>query len=100
MMIFDSAHDLHVVIRTAHTVLLDTIATELELEDQLGRFTLRSGEPSLAALIPSEVVVRRRDGSEARVDVTWGSLTAVGSQVRIVVRSGDVRETEPMRMAV
>ncbi len=104
MMIFDSAQDIHVVIQTPHQVLLETVACELDVEDQLGRFTIREGDAALAALVPSEVIVHRRDGSQARVTVTWGSLTAVGNQVRIVVRSGEVhetkvRETEALRIA-
>ena len=99
-MTIDSAQDIHVVIQTPQTLLLETIARELEVEDQLGRFILHSGDAALAALVPSRIVVRRGDGSEAHVDVTWGSLTAVGSQVRIVVRSGAVSEIEALRMAV
>jgi F0F1-type ATP synthase epsilon subunit len=100
MMIFDSAQDIHVVIKTPNALLLDTVACAVDLEDQLGRFTIEGGDAALAALVPSEIVVRRRDGSEARIDITWGSLTAVGNQVRIVVRSGEVREVEALPIAV
>jgi F0F1-type ATP synthase epsilon subunit len=100
MMIFDSAQDLHVVIKTPHAMLLDTVACSVELEDQLGRFSIEGGDAALAALVPSEIVVRRRDGSEARLQITWGSLTAVGSQVRIVVQHGDVREIDALPIAV
>jgi F0F1-type ATP synthase epsilon subunit len=99
-MIYDSTKDIHVIVQTPHAVLLDCVASELDVEDQLGRFTVRHGEPALAALVPSEIVIRRRDGGELRIDATWGSLTAVGKQVRIVIRSGEVREIEPMRIAV
>src|SRR5262245_16477099 len=100
MMIFDSAHDIRVVIRTPWELLLDTVAMEVEVEDTQGRFTLRAGDAELAALVPSSVIVRRRDGSEIHVDVTWGSLTAVGNEARLVVRGGEVRHIEPLRMAV
>jgi F0F1-type ATP synthase epsilon subunit len=100
MMTNHSPPSIHVVVQTPYAVLLDTVASELELEDQLGRFTVRSGDAALAAIVPSEIVVRRHDGSEAHIDVSWGSLTAVGSQVRIVVRSGLVEEVEALRIAV
>jgi hypothetical protein len=45
-------------------------------------------------------VLRKRDGGEIRVEVSWGSLTAVGRQARIVVESARVRYIEPMRIAV
>jgi hypothetical protein len=97
----DDMNDLRVVIRTPNSLLLDAIASELEVEDQLGRFTVvAGGEPALAALVPSTLVVRKADGSEIRVQITWGSLTAVGNQARMIVESGDVHLGEPIRIAV
>lgn len=99
-MIYDSTRDIHVVVKTPTCVLLDTLACEVEVEDKLGRFTVAAGDAQLAALVPSEIVVRRRDGSACHIDVTWGSLTAVGHEVRIIVHAGAVSEVEALRMAV
>ena len=101
MEIFNSREDLRVVIRTPGAAVIDTRVTELEVEDALGRFSIvAGGDPALAALVPSELVLRKRDGGEIRVEVSWGSLTAVGHQARIVVESARVRYIEPMRIAV
>ncbi|RLB63832.1 MAG: hypothetical protein DRI90_05970 [Deltaproteobacteria bacterium] len=101
MEIFNSAEDLRVVIRTPSAELIDTRAIQLEGEDTLGRFTLRGkGDPVLAALVPSELRLLKRDGSEIHVTVSWGSLIAVGQQVRIVVNDAQVRHLAPLRLAV
>jgi F0F1-type ATP synthase epsilon subunit len=101
MEIFNSREDLRVVIRTPTASVIDTHVTALEVEDALGRFTVvADGEPALAALVPTELVLRKRDGGEIRVEVGWGSLTAVGHQARIVVDSAKVRYIEPLRIAV
>ncbi len=110
MMIYDSTKDIHVVIRTLHRTLIDTVACEVEVEDHWGRFTLRGGDAALAALVPSTIVVRRRDGSEAHLAVTWGSVTAAGNQVRVLVHgvhsralrsdTGNMHELEPLPIAV
>lgn len=101
MEIFNSAEDLRVVIRTPTAELIDTRATQLEAEDTLGCFTLRAnGSPVLAALVPGELRLLRRDGSEIRVTVSWGSLIAVGHQVRIVVNDARVRHIAPLRLAM
>lgn len=97
----DNGNDLRVVIRTLSDHVLDTQAQELEVEDNLGRFTVTAnGEPALAALVPSELVLRKHDGGEIRVRVGWGTLTAVGGQARLVVHDADVTVIEPMRIAV
>jgi F0F1-type ATP synthase epsilon subunit len=94
-------NDLRVVIRTLSEHLLDTYASELEVEDNLGRFTVTAdGDPALAALVPSEITLRKRDGGEIRVRVGWGTLTAAGGQARLVVHDADVTVVEPMRIAV
>jgi F0F1-type ATP synthase epsilon subunit len=96
-----STNDLRVVIRTPSSLLLDTTASELEVEDQLGRFTVvAGGDPALAALVPSELTVRHADGSELRVQISWGSLTAVGNQARLIVESAEIVRVDAMRMAV
>ncbi|MEM9694511.1 MAG: hypothetical protein AAGA56_18320 [Myxococcota bacterium] len=101
MEIFNSARDLRVVIRTLNEELIDTRATELEVEDALGRFSIMAGsEPSLASLIPSVVIVRKRDGSEVQVKMSWGTLTAVDGQARIIARDAEVAFIEGMRLAV
>ena len=94
------AEDFHLIVRTPHRLLLDTICSQIEVEDHMGRFDVVPGEPALAALVPSEIVVRRRDGSEAHLDISWGSLTAVGRQVRIIVENATISETEAMPIAV
>ncbi len=100
MEIFDSHKDLRVVIRTPEAAILDTRAREVEVEDVVGRFTLRADEEdALSALIPGEIVIRKRDGSELHLDVGYGSLTKLGSQARIVVKHAELRFVEPMRIA-
>lgn len=97
----NNGNDLRVVIRTLSHEVLDTHAAELEVEDNLGRFTVTAdGDPALAALVPSEIALRRRDGGEIRVRVGWGTLTAAGGQARLVVHDADVTVVEPMRIAV
>lgn len=95
-----SAQDLHLIVRTPHRLLLDTICTQIEVEDHMGRFMIEPGEPALAALVPSEIVIKRPGGGEARLAVSWGSLTAVEGQVRIIVENATITETEPLRIAV
>lgn len=100
MEIFDSHKDLRVVIRTPYETILDTRACEVELEDAAGRFTLRAdGEAALTALIPGDLVIRKRDGSELHLVVGYGSLVALGGQARIVVRHATMRFVEPLRIA-
>lgn len=101
MEIFNSAHDLRVVIRKLDEEILDVRATALEVEDALGRFEVTAdGAPALASLVPSTIVIRKRDGSEVRVTSSWGTLTAAGGQARIVVREASISFTEPMKVAV
>ena len=101
MDIFNSAQDLRVVVRTASKSVVDTSATEVEVEDTLGRFVITAqGEPALTALVPSEVVVRKRDGSEIHLSINWGSLVFVGNQVRIVADEAKPHFIEALRIAV
>jgi hypothetical protein len=101
MEIFDSMKDVRVVIRTPWAHVLDTRAIELEVADTHGAHMLRADrEPQLLALVPGEIVLRRRDGTEIHVTVSWGSLTAMGRQIRIVVERAKVRYVEPLRIAV
>jgi len=101
MEIFDSTADLRVVIRTPSTPLIDTRATQLEVEDNLGPLTIRTEDtPVIAAVAPCELRLLKRDGSEIRVTVSWGSLIAVDQQVRIVVNDAQVRYVPPLSMAV
>ncbi len=101
MDIFDSTKDLRVVLRTPSSLLLDTRASSVEAEDHLGRFELRvDSDPALAALVPSTLCIRKRDGSELLVEVSWGSLAKAGDQVRLVVREARIRRIEAMRIAV
>jgi F0F1-type ATP synthase epsilon subunit len=101
MDIFNSAQDLRVVVRTPTKSVLDTSATDIEVEDTLGRFVITAqAEPALTALVPSEVVVRKRDGSEIHLSISWGSLVFVGNQVRIVAEQAKARYVEALRIAV
>jgi F0F1-type ATP synthase epsilon subunit len=101
MEIYNSAKDLRVVICTPDRRVLDVPAIELEVEDAVGRFTLTAnGDPALAAVVPSTMILRKRDGSELHIEVTWGSLTAASGQVRVVVNDCSVVYVEPMRVAV
>ncbi|MBW2456096.1 MAG: hypothetical protein JRI68_16375 [Deltaproteobacteria bacterium] len=101
MEIFDSSEDLRVVIRTPSAPLIDTRATQLEVQDNLGPLTIRiKDSPVLTAVVPGELRLYKRDGSEIRVAVSWGTLVAVGQQVRIVVNDARVSYFAPLRMAV
>jgi F0F1-type ATP synthase epsilon subunit len=96
MNIFDSTQDLRVVVRTPEGPVLDTRVAELWGRDQLGELRLDvNSDPMLAALVPSELVLHKRDGSTIVVRVSWGSLTAVADQVRIVVRSASRPDSRP-----
>lgn len=99
MDIFHSAKDLRVVICTQDNVLLDTHVKRLEAFDHLGQLVLDGDSPPmLAALIPGDIVVHRRDGTTTRIEAGWGSLTSVGNQVRIATSRGRVmrrRQSEP-----
>ena len=100
MEIFNSRKDLRVVVRTAWATIIDTPASEIEVEDAIGRFTLRAdGDAALAALVPSMIVVRKRDGSEVHLDAGWGSLTAAAGQVRIVVSDCAAQHVEAQHVA-
>lgn len=99
--IFDSNKDVRVQIRTTHRVVLDCRAEQLEVEDSRGRFTLDANSPAtMVAVVPSDIFIHKRDGSCTRVNVSWGSLTAVGNQIRIVARNAKVSHVEPLPMAV
>jgi F0F1-type ATP synthase epsilon subunit len=88
-------------VRTPNKAVLDTSATEIEVEDALGRFVISAqADPALTALVPSEVVVRKRDGSEILLTISWGSLVFVGNQVRIVAKQAKARYIEALRIAV
>ena len=101
MDIFNSREDLRVVVRTPSAAIVDTHVTELEAEGRNGKFVVRSGaEPTMAGLASGEVVLRKRDGGEIRVRVDWGSLVAVGHQVRVVVENASVRYLDPLPIAV
>jgi len=100
MNIYDSTKDIRIVIRTADELVVDTFASTIEVEDAMGRFSVTVDEAALAAITPSVVVLRRRDGSEVLVDVGWGTLTAVGSEARIVVDRAEATFFEAMRVAV
>lgn len=100
MEIFDSTQDLRVVIRTPTSAVLDIHVTSIEVQDHLGRFEVKvGGDPVLTALVPSDLVLHKRDGGEVHVTVGWGSLTAVGAQARIVVNGARVRYVDPQRAA-
>ena len=99
--IFDSKHDVRVVLRTTNKILSDSYATSIEVEDARGRFTVdATTKPTMVALVPSEILIHKRDGSQLRARVSWGSMTAVGNQVRIVAENAKLSYVEPMRMAV
>jgi F0F1-type ATP synthase epsilon subunit len=98
MEIFDSVKDMRVVIRTPEGGVVDTRATELEVEDQLGRFVVQAdGEPALAALVPGDIVLRKRDGSETRIAAGFGTLVAVGHEARVVVHEARVLRGKKVR---
>jgi F0F1-type ATP synthase epsilon subunit len=91
MEIFDSGKDLRVVVRTPAGGVVDMRVTQLEVEDQLGRFVIKAdGEPALAALVPANLVLRKRDGSETHIAAGFGTLIAVGHEARIVVHEAKV----------
>jgi F0F1-type ATP synthase epsilon subunit len=95
-----SLDDLRVIIRTPDHTALDVHACELEVEDPHGRFIVTAhGDEALAALVPSTVVVRQRDGHEIHVHVSWGSLTAAGGEARMVVSACSVVHVAPLRIA-
>ena len=99
--IFDSYRDVRVVIRTTNRVLVDCRAAKLEVEDARGRFTLDAASPAtMVAVVPSDILVHKRDGSCLRIHVSWGSLTAVGSQIRIIARDAHVVAGDPLPIAV
>ena len=99
--IFDSKHDVRVVLRTTNKILSDSYATSVEVEDARGRFTVdATTKPTMVALVPSDILIHKRDGSQLRARVSWGSMTAVGNQVRIVAKNAKLSYVEPMRMAV
>ncbi len=101
MEIYNSAEDLRVVIVTPSAPLIDTRATQLEVQDNLGLLTVHPRQsPVLTAVAPGELRLYKRDGSEIRVAVSWGTLTVLGQQVRIVVNDAQVRHIAPLRMAV
>lgn len=92
---------LRVVLRTPSKVLLVTRVSEIEAEDAAGRFVARvDGAPVLTALGPSDVVLRKRDGSELRAHVAWGTLVKIGHELRVIVDDAEVEEIRPpLRMA-
>ncbi len=99
--IFHSNKDVRVVLRTSNRILVDCHAVHLEVEDARGRFGIDSRtDPTMVALVPSELVVHKRDGSQLRVQVSWGSLTSVGNQVRIVARKARVEYVDAMPMPI
>jgi F0F1-type ATP synthase epsilon subunit len=101
MEIFNSAHDLRVVVVTPSSQIIDTHVEQLEVEDQFGRFIVTAADgPTMAGLVPSRMVLRRRDGSEIHVKLSYGSLTAVGRQARVVLRDASVQYVEPLQIAV
>ncbi len=100
MKIYDSTKDIRIVIRTHEETVVDTFAASIEVEDRMGRFVVNADEAALAAITPSNLILRRRDGSEVIVTVGWGTLTAVGHEARIVVDRADATFIEAMRVAV
>jgi F0F1-type ATP synthase epsilon subunit len=101
MEIFNSKRDLRVLVVTPSEQIIDTHVEQLEVEDQFGRFIVTSGaEPLMAGLVPGHMVLSRRDGSQIHIKLSYGSLTAVGGQARVVVRDADVQYVEPLQMAV
>jgi len=100
MNIYDSTKDIRIVIRTHEETVVDTFVSSVEVEDTMGRFIVTADEPTLAAITPCNLVLRRRDGSEVIVSVGWGTLTAIGSEARIVVDRAAATFIEAMRVAV
>ncbi len=91
---------LRIVLRTSSGPVLDTRVCELELEDLAGRFTVRANDDAvLTALVPGEIVLRKADKTELRVQIDWGSLTKVGREARLVVDHAEVIG-EPSRMPI
>lgn len=93
MTIYDSAKDMRVVLRTTDGQLLETVASQVRAPSRQGELVLqRGGSPQLVALVPGEVVLCRRGGGCSYITVDWGSLTAMGNEVRITVRSAEMKD--------
>jgi F0F1-type ATP synthase epsilon subunit len=81
--------------------VLETLVDILEVEDRAGRFVARADAvPALTALVPSEVVMRKADGSGLYVEVGRGVLTKVGHEARLVVNRADVVAIEATPLAI
>jgi len=100
MEIYDSTKDVRVVLRTPTHTLIDTHVVMLEIADEAGHFAIDGGQASmLRSLLPGELRLVKRDGSEVRVVVSWGSLTKLGNQIRIVARHATMYVLEPLPIA-
>jgi F0F1-type ATP synthase epsilon subunit len=87
MTIYDSAKDMRVVLRTTDGQLLETVASKIRAPGRHGELLLtRGSSPQMVALVPGELVLNKRHGDTQRILVDWGSLTAMGNEVRITVR--------------
>jgi F0F1-type ATP synthase epsilon subunit len=84
---------LHVVVRTAPTVLLDVPAHAVDIQTSEGNFALRPGSgPILAALGPTHLVVRLAAGGSIGVEMSWGTLTVAGSEVRVLAHDAELEQ--------
>ena len=97
MTIYDSAKDMRVVLRTTDGQLLETVASKVCAPSRDGELVLsRGGCPQLVALVPGEVVLYSRGGARTRLLIDWGSLTAMGNEVRITVRSAAILDPDAL----
>ena len=84
---------------------IEYVQSVIQSNERIGRDTGRYiglfqvHTPVLTALVPGGLRLYKRDGSEVRVTVSWGSLIALGQQVRIVVNDARVRHLPPLSMA-
>jgi len=82
--IFNSAKDLRVIVRTPTERLFDAHAQSIEGSDGLRSFAIEHDAPAMiTALMPGEIVLRKRDGRRLVLQIGWGSLIAVNNEVRI-----------------
>lgn len=83
--------DIRVVVRTLYQQVLATRAVAIVGADQGGTFIVdRSSAPLIAAVEPCQLRLHHGDGEVTVLDVSWGTITAVGGDVRIVVRDASI----------
>jgi hypothetical protein len=85
--------DLHIVVRTPHEVLLDTRARQVEVygADDVPLILTRRSGPLLEALADARIVLRQKGRPGRAVEMSWGTLTVAGGEVRIAARDAEVR---------